>query len=260
MKKHFRVTISLTILLFSIGTASAMPNMSGDSKDAGKAAAGAPAAESLSGKVLQTMDSGGYSYIYLQKKNGEKVWVAVMQTAVKVGAQMSFKPGMEMQKFESKSLKRTFDKIIFSDGPLTTAPAGATQGAPTAPAASSSSPGSKGAVASKDAKIAVSKATGANAYTIEELYKGSAKLNGKKIVVKGKVVKVSTGIMGKNWIHIQDGSGSQAKNNHNLVCTSSGTADVGNVVTISGTLVKDKDFGAGYKYAVIVENATINKK
>lgn len=263
MKKHLLVTISLSILLFSVGSVSAMPNMSNDSKDAGKTTAGAPAAELLSGKVLQTMDSGGYSYIYLQKKNGEKVWVAVMQTPVKVGSQMSFKPGMEMQKFESKSLKRTFDKIIFSDGPLTTAPATAAKGvpaAPSVPAASSASPGSKGAVASKDTKIAVSKATGANAYTIEELYKNSAKLNGKKIVVKGKVIKVSSGIMGKNWIHIQDGSGSQAKGNHNLVCTSLGSADAGNVVTITGTLAKDRDFGAGYKYAVIVENATISKK
>lgn len=260
MKKQLLVTIPLSILIFSVGSVTAMHNMSNGSKDAGKTAASAPAAEPLKGKVLQTMDSGGYSYIYLQKKNGEKVWVAVMQTPVKVGSQMSFKPGMEMQKFESKSLKRTFDKIIFSDGPLTTAPAAASQGIPAAPAASSSSPGSKGAVASKDTKIAVSKATGANAYTIEELYKNSAKLNGKKILVKGKVVKVSSGIMGKNWIHIQDGSGSQTKGNHNLVCTSINTADVGNVVTISGTLAKDKDFGAGYKYAVIIENSTVSKK
>jgi hypothetical protein len=84
-------------------------------------------------------------------------------------------------------------------------------------------------------------------------------LNKKKVVVKGKVVKVSAGIMGRNWIHIQDGTGSQAKKNHNLVCTSKETAEIGDIVTVSGILAKDKDFGGGYKYTAIVEESTIKK-
>jgi hypothetical protein len=103
------------------------------------------------------------------------------------------------------------------------------------------------------------KATGANAHTIQEIFADSAKLNKKSVVVRGKVVKVSSGIMGKNWIHIQDGTGNQAKKNHNLVCTSKSMADVGDVVTVSGILAKDKDFGGGYKYTAIVEEATISK-
>ena len=113
---------------------------------------------------------------------------------------------------------------------------------------------------SKDAKISVTKAKGANAYTVAEAYSKSAALNKKKVVINGKVVKVSSGIMGKNWVHIQDGTGSEASKNHNLVCTTSGTANVGDTVSVSGTLAKDRDFGAGYKYAVIVENATVTKK
>ena len=65
--------------------------------------------------------------------------------------------------------------------------------------------------------------------------------------------------MGKNWIHIQDGTGTQAKGTHNLVCTSSEMAKVGDVITVSGTLAKDRDFGSGYRYDAIVENATFNK-
>jgi hypothetical protein len=66
--------------------------------------------------------------------------------------------------------------------------------------------------------------------------------------------------MGRNWIHIQDGTGSEMKKYHNLVCTSkTDIADVGDVVTITGTLIKDRDFGSGYKYAVIIEDTKITK-
>lgn len=225
------------------------------------APAPAPAAEPaapqpLEGTVLQTSNGGGYTYVYIEQADGKKVWVAVAEAPVKVGAQVKFKPGMEMGRFESKALKRTFDSIIFSDGIISGAAAAA---APDPGKDQGVSPGSTGAVA-KTAKISVTKATGENAYTVEGAIKNSAKLNKKKVVIHGQVVKVSSGIMNKNWIHIQDGTGSEKKKTHNLVCTSpTDIADVGDVVTITGTLYKDKDFGSGYKYAVIVEDSKITK-
>jgi hypothetical protein len=256
MKKNLVVSIFCVIALSSVTTVLATPD---------KAATPAPAAvntppveaELLSGKVLQTMDSGGYTYVHLQKKNGDKVWVAAPTTPVTVGSQVSFNGGMEMVDFESKSLKRKFDKILFAES---VASGAAVKAAPVATGKDKSvSGGSKAAVSTKDAKISVTKATGANAYTVQEVFANSAKLNKKKVVVRGKVVKVSAGIMGKNWIHIQDGTGSQAKKNHNLVCTSQEMADVDDVVTISGVLTKDKDFGGGYKYSAIVEETVITK-
>ena len=111
----------------------------------------------------------------------------------------------------------------------------------------------------KEEKISVPKASGANAYTVEGAFTNSAKLNKTKVVIRGKVVKVSSGIMGKNWIHLQDGSGSAAKSNNDLVFTSKETAKVGDVITASGTLGKDRDFGSGYKYSVIIEEVTFKK-
>jgi hypothetical protein len=223
------------------------------------AAVAAPAAAEvpLAGTVIQTMNGGGYSYIYLEQADGTKKWVAVSQIVVKVGDQMSFKPGMEMGKFESKALNRSFDSIIFSDGVIS----GGSTAAIADPGKNEGvSPGSLGTIKDKAAKISVTKATGPNATTVAEAYSKSAKLNNKKVVVHGQVVKVSTGIMGKNWIHIQDGTGSEKKKTHNLVCTSkSDMADVGDVVTITGTLIKDRDFGAGYKYPVIIEDTKITK-
>jgi hypothetical protein len=223
------------------------------------AAPAVPAAEPvpLAGKVLQTMTGGGYTYVYIERADGSKKWVAVAETPVKVGSDVAFKDGMEMGAFESKALKRTFDSIIFSNGIVS--------GAEKAPLADPSkgegvSPGSQGTIKDKAAKISVEKATGPNATTVEGAFKNSAKLNKKKVEIRGQVVKVSSGIMGKNWIHIQDGTGSEKKKTHNLVCTSStDTADVGDVITISGTLIKDRDFGGGYKYAVIIEDATVSK-
>jgi hypothetical protein len=72
---------------------------------------------SLSGKVVETMDSGRYTYVCIEK-NEEKIWVAVYKMKVVVGQDMSFKPGIKMVNFESKTLGRKFDKIFFSEGPI----------------------------------------------------------------------------------------------------------------------------------------------
>jgi len=262
MKKIMFLSASLCTLAAAVVMAAESPAPVKPPGHAAMSAASAPAAVEtsapapLAGKVLQTMNAGGYSYVYIEQADGKKTWVAVTETPVKVGSEMSFKPGMEMGKFESKALKRTFDSIVFSDGVLSGAAVAVADPAKEV----GTSPGSSGAVPAASGKISVTKATGANAYTVEGAIKNSAKLNKKKVVIRGQVVKVSGGIMGKNWIHIQDGSGSAAKKTNNLVCTSAtDSADVGDVVTITGTLYKDKDFGSGYKYAVIMEEAKVTK-
>jgi hypothetical protein len=116
-----------------------------------------------------------------------------------------------------------------------------------------------GAVAAASGPVKVDKAKGPDAYTVEEIYEKGAALDRKKVTVRGKVVKVSAGIMNRNWIHLRDGSGDEAKKTHNLVVTSKDQPSVGDVVTAKGVLAKDKDFGAGYVYAVIVEEASVKK-
>ena len=74
-----------------------------------------PAGAGHKGKVLQTMDSGGYTYVEVEE-NGQKLWVAVMQTKVTVGETVEFPDSPPMINFQSKTLKRTFDKIIFAPG------------------------------------------------------------------------------------------------------------------------------------------------
>jgi hypothetical protein len=207
----------------------------------------------LSGKVVETMNTGGYTYLCIEKK-GKKTWAAVPEMKVTVGQKISLAPGQEMNNFTSKTLHRTFDKIIFSSGPV--ASAAGTKEAKTGNAPA----GSKGAIVTPAETVAVGKAEGPDAYSVAEIYAGKSKLNKKTVKVRGKVVKVSAGIMGKNWVHLQDGSGDPAKGTHNLVLTTQDLPNKDDVVTMSGTLYEDKDFGAGYKYSVIVEEASILKK
>ena len=124
-------------------------------------------------------------------------------------------------------------------------------------AASGRSDGAKAPAASEPIKV--EKAKGADAYNVSETYEKAAKLDKKTVVVRGKVVKVSKGIMGKNWVHLRDGSGDPGKGTNNLVVTTQDDPKVGDVVTAKGILSMDKDFGAGYKYKVIVEEATVKQ-
>jgi hypothetical protein len=207
----------------------------------------------LSGKVVETMNAGGYTYVSLEK-DGKKAWFAIPATEVKVGQQVTLQPGAEMRNFTSKTLNRTFESIIFSGG-IAAQPGPAAGKKP-----ASSQPGAKNAAAPKSTeKISVGKASGPDAYTVSEIFANCATLNEKTAVVKGKVVKVSQGIMGKNWIHLQDGTGDAGKETNKLVTTSQDLPAVGDVVTMKGTIYKDKDFGAGYKYAVIMEQASVQR-
>jgi hypothetical protein len=104
------------------------------------------------------------------------------------------------------------------------------------------------------------KSSGEKIYKVSELYKNRATLDKQKVTVKGKVVKVTSGIMKRNWIHLQDGSGTPAKKDNDLtVTTIQDLPAVGKIVTVTGTLSKGKDFGSGYYYEVIVEESTIKQ-
>ena len=91
--------------------------------------------------------------------------------------------------------------------------------------------------------------------TVADIYAGKDTLGDTVVNVRGKVVKYNAQIMGKNWVHVQDGSGSSGTND--LMVTTPDTAKVGDIVLVSGKITRNKDFGSGYKYALILEDAKI---
>jgi hypothetical protein len=107
--------------------------------------------------------------------------------------------------------------------------------------------------------VKVAKATGADARTVAEIVSGRVALKDKPVVVRGKVVKFTPGVMGKNWIHLRDGSGAAADGTNDVVVTTKDETKIGDVVLVKGVVRTDRDLGSGYKYAVLVEDATLQK-
>ena len=199
-------------------------------------AAQAAGQNKLAGTVLETLDVPSYTYVRFETAEGE-AWAAVPQTHLEIGAQIVIANPQPMANFESQTLGRKFDMIYFGtlEGQRASSPA---------------------QPASSPAKVA--KTGDATARSIAELYAERGALDGKLVELRGKVVKYSAGIMGRNWIHLQDGSGDASDGTNDITVTSSGTTAVGQTIVIQGVVAVDKDFGAGYRYAVIVEDASVN--
>ncbi|MFY9329715.1 MAG: nucleotide-binding protein [Georgfuchsia sp.] len=209
----------------------------------------APLSASAKGEVLEVKDVESYTYLRLRTTNGE-TWAAVPKTSVKKGDKVTIENPMVMNNFPSPTLKKTFPTILF--GTLGSAGGKAAGGAisPMAAHASTTKTPDLG-------DVHVAKATGANARTVAEVVAQGAKLKDKPVLVRGKVVKYNQGIMGKNWVHLRDGTGSAADNTNDILVTTLSVTKVGDIVTAKGVVHTNKDFGAGYSFKVLVEEATL---
>jgi hypothetical protein len=213
-----------------------------------------PAASApIKGVVLETMDVDIYTYVRLKTASGE-TWAAVPKVPVTKGAEVTIENPMIMDNFESKTLKRKFDRIVFG-----------TLGGKAPAAASAAGPGDMGAMHAGVAKapamgdVKVPKASGPNAQTVAEIVTKGSQLKDKPVLVRGKVVKYNAGIMGKNWIHLRDGTGAEADRTNDVLVTTLDEVKLGDVVTLKGTVRTDRDLGSGYSYKVLVEEATLQK-
>jgi hypothetical protein len=229
--------------------AAAMPQMAGQ---AGAAPAGKDTP--ITGTVLETLYSSGYTYLLLDRGD-VKEWVAIPELYINVGDTVELQPGVQMGEFSSKPLNRKFDRILFSGGPTEAFNAKRKQSAHQGINMSEPAPGKKKEGGKVVEGLKVEKATGANAYSLEEIMVRKAELQDKTIAVRGQVVKVSAGIMGRNWVHLKDGSG--PKGDNRLVVTTKDTPDLGDLVTATGVFHNDVDFGGGYRYPIIMEDAVI---
>ncbi len=219
-------------------------------------------------KVLETTDAAGYTYVKVNE-NGNVYWIAGPKTNLTVGSSISYTEQMVMKDFTSKALNKTFDYLMFANTIIPESSSGATAMAPIADKAHDCDTcGSADANTTtqqshtkppqvKAKLINVTKLQGG--HSIEELYAQKSDLNGTTVTFNAEVVKVSKNIMGKDWIHLQDGTGSAGS----IDLTATGlntTVNVGDIVTAKGTLRTDVDFGYGYFFPVILEDGefTVN--
>jgi hypothetical protein len=186
----------------------------------GDAAPVAASDDSISGAVIETMNAGGYTYARLDH-GGTQVWVAGPETKLVIDARLGAMTGSLMTDFHSDSLKRTFDRIYFINS----------YAQPT----------------TSNEKVAV--ASGGK--SLADVIAGKDALAGTSVVVRGRVTKLNSGIMDRNWIHLSDDGSSD------LLVTTHDTTKLGEIVVARGVVATHQDFGAGYKYDVMIENATL---
>lgn len=198
-------------------------------------------------KIIEVIQVNSYTYLKVNEEGSEN-WLAVPSISAKKGEVYFYRGGIEMRNFESKELKKTFESIIFLG------------------AISKNSTG-KEDISFKHTKVKKEKIVDFNAnsaisikpieggITISELYKNKERHKGKRVKIKGKVIKFNAQVMSKNWIHLQDGTGNNG--DFDITITSNAVVNVGDIVTLEGLVSLDKDFGYGYFYKLIIENAIL---
>jgi len=193
-------------------------------------------------KVLEASISGSYTYALLEE-NGKEFWAAIGARELEVGATYYYKDGMEMKNFESKSLDRVFESIWFINDFHEAKPE---------PTKKTIGGDHK---MTEDVHTAIKVAKAENGYSLAEVFSQKTELNEKEIIVKGQVVKINEEIMNTNWIHIQDGTEYNGVFDLTITSSEAITFKLGDVVTFKGKLILNKDFGHGYKYDFLLEEA-----
>lgn len=184
-------------------------------------------------------------YVYVRVKEGEEeFWVAAMKQDVAIGRSYFYRGGLLKTDFHSTEYKRTFDKVYLISQLVPSDHGGAGGGMGMPSTASPGTPAMGGASTPVE---------GAEPVKVAALVADPKKFEGKAVRLTGKVAKVNPNIMGRNWIHLKDGS----KDDYDLVITCALPLPEGKTVTMVGTVVLGKDFGSGYKYDILVEDGTL---
>ena len=204
-------------------------------------AAAAADNNTYTGAVTETMNSGGYTYVQIDT-GSEKVWAAGPTTEIKVGDKVTITREMPMANYHSNSLNRDFDVLYFVGGF-----SGQGIGSPHSLAQAHASAGKQvetGPIPD------IKKAEGGK--NIAEIIAQQKQLAGQRVKVRGKVVKYNPNIMRKDWIHIRDSS-----TDKDLTITCQAEVKLGDVILADGKLALDKDFGYGYVYKIMLEDAEV---
>ena len=201
-----------------------------------------PTAGAHTGTVQEVIQASAYTYLSI-KEGDDVFWAAISKRDMEVGETVSFAHALEMKNFQSKDLQRTFETIYFvsqisrEEGTATADPSAGTSshGKPTLD------------------QLAISIEPSEGGVSIGQLFSDRDSYADQTVRIRGQVVKVNQAIMGKNWVHLQDGTGDGQS--YDLTVTTQDDATPGEIVTFEGTIVLNKDFGSGYAYDVLMEEA-----
>jgi hypothetical protein len=247
VKKHFIVL--LAVLALAIGCQDKAPKTEEKPVEQ-KSVVDESAGGGFSGTVVESIKVERYTYVQVDTGK-EKIWAATPEFQGKVGDTVVVPEGLVMKNFHSNTLQRDFELVHFV-GAITGAENG--KDINLQPQMPSGHP-PMGVMSGKP-QVDVSRVEKAeDGKTVAEIFAAKEDLAGKQVLVRGKVVKFLPQIMGKNWLHLQDGSGSEGTND--LTVTTTAVAEVGDLVLVNGKVSVNRDFGYGYSYKVLLEDAEI---
>jgi hypothetical protein len=195
-------------------------------------------------EVVEVIQGNSYTYIKAKENMAEK-WMAVSKQDVQTGTVYYYDEALPMNNFHSKEIDRTFDEIFFVNS-ISTTPLAQPQMKPLE--------GHMGKVdIQQNSAITLEKQAGE--ITVAQVFANRSEYSAKEIEMRGVVVKINEQVMGKNWIHIQDGTSDNG--NFDLTITSADLPNLNDEITVKGKIILNKDFGYGYTYEVIMEDAKV---
>jgi hypothetical protein len=189
-------------------------------------------------QVIESLHTDRYTYMRVLE-NTDTFWIAATKMDVKKGEKYLYRGGLMKTNFFSQEFNRTFDKVYLVSNIISASehPGGNMPGSPAEPTGDRQADGS---------------------LSLDKLFKNKSSYAGKSVIVSGKVVKVNSGIMNRNWIHIQDGTNCKDKK-CDITITTSENILLGSEINMEGKVALDKDFGAGYRYDLILEEGKVVK-
>ncbi len=193
--------------------------------------------------VQEVVQATSYTYLKVKEADSE-FWIAITKREIEAGETISFAGGLEMNNFQSKDLQRTFETIYFVDKIV---------GGESSASQQSMSMSHQMKPELEKKEISIEPAEGG--ITIAELFTNRDSYADKTVLIKGQVTKVNRAIMDKNWVHLQDGTGDSG--GFDLTVTTDEEVNVGDIVTFEGKITLNKDFGSGYSYEVLMEQAKL---
>jgi len=201
-----------------------------------------------------------YTYLRVTEEQKE-YWVAISKLEINSGEEFFYMDDVvtQMTNFHSQELNRDFPSILLisqiskSENKITGNQPESTHQTIIMQQQKMSAKAHSGRVLPAKVNVNIEPVKGG--LSIAELYANKTKYSGKKVKTRGTVVKVNSQIMGRNWVHIQDGT--KHNDDYDLTCTTNATVSVGDIITLQGTITLDKDFTSGYFYPVIMEEAIV---
>lgn len=246
MKATLLLLLGTGILLSSCGSEGESKTPNQETKTETSAPTQGQTPNTNQGIIKEIIHTSSYSYL-LVNNAGVEVWIAIVKTDFNIGETVYYKDALEMLNFKSAELNRVFEKVLFiqnfSKTPFT--------GEETKPTATQNKSNTINKI---ELKTPIKKKEGA--LSIATLFKERSVYAEKKVLVQGEVAKVNAGIMGKNWIHLQDGT-QDGDNYDMLITTQAENIKVGDVVSFEGILKLDQKFGGMYSYEVLIEEGIV---